>query len=284
MKEEDRAEKFYQLFHDGAGNQHSQMDTMENRLNGLQTSLRYFMEQEQASALTDAEKRRIEELDRKYLGCIEGEVSADRYLETEKVFAQARTLKRDELTAMSHCMLEQVSRYSQADFPPEQTRLCLKGLSQTLTSLNLTQEDLDRYMATLPQAEQQRCQDTLNWVHATEQQALRDPLTVNGQQPDLKNMFNSYISLGINAAMYRDGYLDCMNRAEMNQLNSWRDHRIENRKKELEQQASRRIRTNLAGLEAQESGPDRHPSAARESQRARSSSRKAEPTRQGPSK
>ena len=294
MKEEDRAEKFYQLFHEPSGDQNSQMDTTENRLKGLQTSLQYFTDQEQASALTEDEKRRLEELDRKYLGCTEGEVSADRYLGTEKVFAQARVMKRDELAAMSHCMLEQIARYSQADFPPEQTRLCLKGLNETLSSLNLTQGDLDHYIQSLPQNEQQLCRDTLDWVHTTEQQALREPLSLNGTQRDVKSIFNAYLSLGINAVMYRDGYMDCMNRAEMNQLNSWRDYRLEVRQRDLARQplqnsgpdSAHRTRTSLSSLEAQESGPDRQRRSARpgEIQRARSASRSPESHKQGPSK
>lgn len=260
MDEKDRAAEFYRLFHELSGHEDALNDTTENRLRGLQTSLRYFMDKENESVLTAQEKNRLEELDRKYLGFAEGEASKERYLGAEKVYADARALKRDALDAMTYEMVKKITVYSQQDFPPEQTRLCLKSLDHMLSAMNLTREDLDRYVESMPQEVKKDHQDTLAWIRTNQARDLRAPLDVEGISMDKMHIFRSYTALCVNAVMYRDGYADCDNRAIRNQLNRWREHRIEQRQKELEGQPlrqevspSHRSRTNLANLQAQES-------------------------------
>ena len=260
MDEKDRAAEFHRLFREFSGHEDALDDTTENRVRGIHAYLQYFVDMEKASVLTEQDQSRLDELDRKFMGFTEGEASQERYLGTEKVYAQARALKMDKLDAMSKEMVRKVTVYSKQDFPPEQTRLCLKSLDHMMSDMNLTPADLELYVEMAPQEVKKDLQDALTWVRTNQERDLREPLDVKGISMDKMQIFRSYTSLCVNAVMYRDGYVDCDDPSVMKQFSRWRDHRIDLRQKELEQQpfrqetsSSQRSRTNLANLQAQES-------------------------------
>ena len=260
MDEKGRAAEFHRLFHEFSGHEDALDDTTENRVRGIHAYLQYFVDMEKASVLTEQDQSRLDELDRKFMGFTEGEASQERYLGTEKVYAQARALKMDKLDAMSKEMVRKVTVYSKQGFPPEQTRLCLKSLDHMMSDMNLTPADLELYVEMAPQEVKKDLQDALTWVRTNQERDLREPLDVKGISMDKMQIFRSYTSLCVNAVMYRDGYVDCDDPSVMKQFSRWRDHRIDLRQKELEQQpfrqeasSSQRSRTNLANLQAQES-------------------------------
>ena len=72
MDEKDRAAEFHRLFREFSGHEDALDDTTENRVRGIHAYLQYFVEMETASVLTEQDRSRLDELDRKFLGFAEG--------------------------------------------------------------------------------------------------------------------------------------------------------------------------------------------------------------------
>ena len=188
----------------------SQMDFAQLQaavLPGLQ-NLRNYFEGQQNRSLTEDEQADLDRLDDQYLGLHLTPDSTDtelfEYQRAQDQLQSQRAVRYRELNDLSNSLLERISRKNLSD--PDSVRSSIHRINRIYSVLGLSQEDIRSYVEAQSPQTANRLSRQLDFADSPDQWGIRRYENPRAIEKGLEN----YINLLTSAALYKDGYMDCL--------------------------------------------------------------------------